>query len=131
MRLAALHIYPVKSVRGFRVESAEIDALGAVGDRRFLIVEAAGMFLTQRTVPRMALVGAFLDDSFLVLRCEGHRPVRVRRAPDPDAPLVPVKVWSSEGLQAEYCGDEAAAWLSAVLGFPSRLVRIGPAFSRP
>jgi len=131
MRLAALHIYPVKSLRGLRVESAEIDGLGAVGDRRFLVVEAAGMFLTQRTVPRMALIGAFLSDGYLDLRCEGHGSVRVRRAPDPEAPLVPVTVWSSTGLQAEYCGDAAANWLSAVLRFPCRLVRIGPAFNRP
>jgi uncharacterized protein YcbX len=131
MRLSALHIYPVKSLRGLAVKSAEIDSLGAVGDRRFLIVESSGVFLTQRTIPRMALIGAFLDEAFLELRCEGFEKIRIDRAPDPKAPLVPVRVWSSEGLLAEHCGDAPAAWLSAVLGFPCRLVRIGPAFRRP
>jgi len=131
MRLAALHIYPVKSLRGVAVESAEVDTLGAVGDRRFLVVDPAGVFLTQRTVPRMALVGAFLDDSSLALRSDGSGEIRVRRTSDPHAPLVPVRVWQSEGLQAEYCGDAPAAWLSAVLGTPCSLVRIGPAFNRP
>jgi uncharacterized protein len=131
MRLAALHIYPVKSLRGLAVQSAQVDSLGMVGDRRFLIVEAAGVFLTQRTVPRMALIGAFLEDTFLELRCDGFDPVRVRRPPDPQAPLVPVTVWKSEGLMAEHCGEGPAAWLTGVLGFPCRLVRIGPAFHRP
>ena len=131
MRVSSLYIYPVKSLRGLAVQAAEVDSLGIVGDRRFLVVEQAGVFLTQRTVPRMALVGAFLEESTLELRCEGVEPLSVRRAPDPEAPLVPVRVWSSEGLMAENCGDLPAAWLSRVLGFPCRLVRIGPAFHRP
>jgi uncharacterized protein YcbX len=131
MHLAALHIYPVKSLRGLPVRSAQIDHLGAVGDRRFLVVDPAGVFLTQRSVPRMALVEASLDDSALTLRSAGFGEVRVRRAPDPGARLLSVRVWSSEGLQAEDCGDEPASWLGGVLGTPCRLARIGPAFSRP
>jgi len=42
-----------------------------------------------------------------------------------------VRVWSSEGLLAEDCGDAPASWLGGVLGAPCRLVRVGPAFSRP
>ena len=131
MHLAALHIHPVKSLRALAVESAEVDALGAVADRRFMVADPDGTFLTQRSVPRMALVGAFLDDAHLTLRAEGFGEVRVRRAPDPDAPLVSVRIWSSEGLKAEDCGGAAAAWLGAALGLPCRLVRIGPAFRRP
>jgi uncharacterized protein YcbX len=95
MRLAALNIYPVKSLRGVAVESAEVDSLGAVGDRRFLVVDPAGVFMTQRSVPAMARVEALLDDASLSLRCAGFGQVRVRRAPDPDAPLVSVRVWNS------------------------------------
>ena len=131
MHLAALNIHPVKSLRGLEVQSAEVDHLGAVGDRRFLVADPDGKFLTQRTVPRMALVGAFLDDSWLTLRSDGFGEIRVRRAPDPGAPILAVRVWSSEGLQAEDCGGEAATWLGAVIGAPCRLARIGPAFIRP
>ena len=130
MHLAALFIYPVKSLRGLEVRSAEVDSLGTVGDRRFLVVDPGGNFLTQRTVPRMALVGAFLDDSSLTLRCDGLDDLHVRRGPDAGAPLATVRIWKSEGLKAEDCGEEAAAWLSRALGGPCRLVRIGPAFMR-
>ena len=131
MHLASLHLYPVKSLRGFPVESVEIDALGALGDRRFMVTDLQGNFLTQRTVPRMARVSALIEDDTLSLGCEGFGEVRVRRSPDPAAALVPVSVWKSQGLRAEDCGTEASEWLSRVIGSFCRLVRIGPAFSRP
>ena len=131
MHLAALNIYPVKSLRGVAVPSAGVDALGAVGDRRFLVVDPQGAFMTQRSVARMALVGATIDDAALTLSSDGHGSLKVRRDPDPDARLLPVRVWRSEGLRAEDCGEEAASWLTGVLGAPCSLVRIGPAFNRP
>ncbi len=131
MRLAALNIFPVKSLRGVAVESAGVDALGAVGDRRFLVVDAEGVFMTQRSVPGMARIAACLDADSLSLRSEGFGEIRVRRASDPGAPLASVRVWKSEGLRAEHCGDAPAAWLTRALGTPCSLVRLGPAFHRP
>jgi hypothetical protein len=102
-----------------------------VGDRRFLVVDPEGTFLTQRGIPRMALVGAFLDGELLTLRSEGFGEIRVRRNPDPQARPAVVRVWKSEGLRTEDCGDDAAAWLSSVIKTPCRLVRIGPEYRRP
>jgi uncharacterized protein YcbX len=131
MHLAALHIHPVKSLRGLAVMSAELDPMGAVGDRRFMVVDPAGNFLTQRTIARMARVGAFIDDTRLTLRAVGRADLHVGRWPDAGAPVLPVRVWNDEGLGAEDCGPEAAEWLSGALGTPCRLVRIGGTFTRP
>lgn len=131
MHLASLHIYPVKSLQGLAVSSSEIDALGAVGDRRFLVVDPAGDFISQRTFARMAAVAALLDGQTLTLRSDGLRDLHVRRAPDPGARPIRVRVWKSEGLKAEDCGDAPADWLSRALESPCRLARIGPAFNRP
>jgi uncharacterized protein YcbX len=131
MHVTGLHIHPVKSLRGLAVESASVDSLGVVGDRRFLVVDPSGTFMTQRTVPRMAQVGALLDDASLTLSCEGFGEVRVRRDPDPAAPEAVVRIWKSDGLRAEDCGDAPAAWLGSALKTPCRLVRIGPRFNRP
>lgn len=139
MHLTGLFLYPVKSLRGFAVASAEVDALGLVGDRRFLVVDETGRFLTQRTLPRMARVDTALDATHLTLSAEGAGRVRVILAPDPAspelaeraAPLRTVTIWKSEGLQAEDCGAAAAEFLSAFLATHCRLVRIGPAFCRP
>lgn len=139
MRLSGLFIYPVKSLAGCAVASAEVDELGLVGDRRFLVVDEAGNFLTQRTLPRMALVRTALSAHTLTLSADvagsksesGSRSIEVPRAPDARAPLRSVSVWKSEGLLAEDCGDAAAAWLSEFLGKAIRLVQIGEKFQRP
>lgn len=132
MHLSGLFIHPVKSLRGCPVTTADVDALGLVGDRRFLVVDGAGRFLTQRTLPRMALITASITTTTLTLSAEkmGDVSVPLRGAPGA-APLRPVTVWKSEGLQAEDCGDAAAAWLAAFLGVACRLVRIGARFHRP
>jgi uncharacterized protein YcbX len=131
MHLAGLWIYPVKSLRGCAVASAAVDELGLEGDRRFLVVDDTGRFLTQRTLPQMALIATALDDRHLTLTAAGQAPLTVQRAGDPAAPLRTVSIWSSEGLLAEDCGDAAAAWLAALLGVKARLVRLGARFSRP
>ena len=130
MHLSALHLHPVKSLRALSVQSAQVDREGIVGDRRFMVVDPSGAFMTQRTHPRMAQVGAFLEGDGLLLRFAGLSEMRVRREPDPTAPLMRVSIWRSEGLQAEDCGRAPSEWLGAAIGAPCRLVRIGPAFRR-
>ncbi|RXK53298.1 MOSC domain-containing protein [Oleiharenicola lentus] len=131
MHVAGLFIYPVKSLRGCAVSSVELDALGFAGDRRFLVIGADGQMLTQRGVTRMALVGTALAGGTLTLTADGAGRVSVPTVSDPTAPLHTVAVWKHAGLQAEDCGDAAAAWLGDVLGLTCRLVRIGEKFLRP
>lgn len=131
MHLTGLFIYPVKSLRACAVDSVEVDALGFVGDRRFLVVDEHGRPLTQRTLPRMAHIATGFSENLLTLSAERAGTVNVPRAADPAAPLRTVSVWKSEGLQTEDCGDDTANWLGDFLGVKCRLVRIGPAFQRP
>jgi uncharacterized protein YcbX len=131
MHVSGVFVYPVKSLRGCAVESAAVDALGFTGDRRFLVIDETGRFLTQRTIARMALVATGLTADTLTLSADGAGFVAVPRASDPAAPLRTVSVWKSEGLAAEDCGDDAAVWLSEFLGVRCRLVRAGERFLRP
>jgi uncharacterized protein YcbX len=130
-RVTGIFLYPVKSLRGYAVPAAKVDALGFVGDRRFLIVDETGKFLTQRTVPRMALVDARLSGDTLLLSAEGSVGVSVSAASEPAAPLRTVSIWRSEGLKAEDCGTAVSAWLTDFLRLPCHLVRIGREFERP
>ncbi len=131
MQLSGLFLYPVKSLGGFAVSSATVDALGLVGDRRFLVIDESGRFLTQRALPRMALIATALTADALTLSTSATGSITVPRASDPSAPLRAVNVWKSENLLAEDCGDAAAAFLSHFLGTSCRLVRIGEKFFRP
>lgn len=129
LRLTALYLHPVKSCRGVAVDSAQVDAYGLVGDRRFLVVDTGGRFLTQRTHPRMALIETALSGDTLILSSPGHGsvsapPSGIRR------PVSGVTVWK-DTVTADDCGDEAAMWLGEFLGLTCRLVRAGVAYSRP
>ena len=131
LRVTALYVYPVKSCRGFAVNTAAIDARGLVGDRRFLVVDAQSQFLTQRVHPRMALIETALTADFLTLASASQGSVSIplsgNRHPVSE---VPVTVWKDTVL-ADDCGDEPARWLSDFLRLPCRLVRAGSAYSRP
>jgi len=131
LRLTALHLYPVKSCCGVAVPAAAVDGLGFVGDRRFLVVDAEGKFLTQRVQPRMALIETALTPDELTLSSAAHGSVSVplqlkNQNPEPKT----VVIWR-DTVTADDCGDEPAAWLSGFLGFPCRLVRAGGTYARP
>lgn len=130
MQLAGIFLYPVKSLGGCAVASAAVDRFGLVGDRRFLVVDPEGRFLTQRTLPRMALIGTRLETGRLTLSAPGRPDLAVSRVPDPAAPLRRVSVWKHEALVVEDCGREAAGWLSGALGVDCGLVRIGRDYER-
>jgi uncharacterized protein YcbX len=128
MTLSALHLYPVKSLRGISVTRAAVDDFGLVGDRRFLVVDDQNKFLTQRTVPRMALIATELGADTLVLRNPDHGSAAVGLR-EPGSPLT-VQVWR-DTVEAMDCGVEIAVWLSDFLRQPCRLVRIGHRYHRP
>ena len=131
MHISSLFIYPVKSLHGFAAPIGEIDALGFVGDRRFMLVNEHNQFLTQRTLPRMALIETALTANDLILRAAhgGSCAVPLRAAAP--AEILSVQIWKHQGLLAEDCGVEVAVWLSDFLRSPCRLVRAGEKFHRP
>src|SRR6202042_2850666 len=66
--VGSLFVYPVKSCRGIAVDEAEVGRRGFRHDRRWMIVDAAGEFVTQRTEPRLALVDVAIDPEHAALR---------------------------------------------------------------
>jgi uncharacterized protein YcbX len=133
MHLSALHIYPVKSCRGLSLSVAELDDYGLVGDRRFMVVNAAdGMFLTQRSHPRMALIETTLSRDTLTLSSPNHDSVTIPTQTETGnlKSEMPVTVWKNTVI-ADDCGDKPAEWLSRFLGLPLRLVRMGEEYQRP
>ncbi len=131
MQLSALFIYPVKSFRGCALPACDVDELGFVGDRRFMVVDETGRFLTQRVLPKMALIDTAFSASALTLSFASQGSVSIPQIKEPDGDAREVSVWSSHGLMADDCGTEVADWLSSILGIRCRLVRIGDCYRRP
>lgn len=130
LRVSALYIHPVKSCAGVRVSELTLDALGAIADRRFMWVDAAGKFLSQRRHPQLALVHvARSDDGGVVLSVPGSASLEVPVPSPARAPRL-VTIWE-DSIRVRDCGDAAADWLSAVLGIGARLVHMGNDSVRP
>lgn len=119
-RVGSLHRYPLKGGRGIEVEEARVTPRGIEGDRRWMVVDAGGVFLSQREAPRLALVTALPIAGGLQLAAPGKRLLEVPLTGDRAASRA-VRLWAGTCLAVDQ-GDAAADWLGEWLGRPCRLV---------
>lgn len=126
--IARLFVYPIKSCAGVELPEVLLTETGLEFDRAWMVVDAQGEFVTQRELPRMALVQPTLKHMEMVLRAPGMLALHV--AFDRVEKPVRVKVWRDE-VAAYDMGDIAAQWFSDFLSEPGkpqalRLVRFDP-----
>ncbi|MBA2238591.1 MAG: MOSC domain-containing protein [Lysobacter sp.] len=128
MRIASLHLHPLKSCAQLDVDRLEITPRGPAGDRRWLIVDAEGRFVTARQ--RAEVVGIRASPTARGVRLEacGREPIEVP-FPLQDAPRREVSIWRDR-VQAQVCDPASDAWLSAWLGIPVHLVHMDDAARR-
>jgi uncharacterized protein len=126
-RIARLFIYPVKSCAGVEVSEAVLTDTGLDLDRAWMVVDETGEFVSQRELPRMALIRPQLKLSEVVLRAPGM--LALHLAIDTVEEAVRVRVWDDE-VPAYDMGAVAAQWFSDFLGRKLRLVRFDPDFRR-
>ena len=125
--IAALVVYPVKSCSGVPVNEAVLTEAGLDLDRAWMVVDAQGEFVSQRELPRMALIRPQLKTYEIILRAPGM--LALHLAIDAVEQPVRVRVWDDE-VPAYDMGAVAAQWFSDFLGQPLRLVRFDPAHRR-
>jgi len=118
--LAALNIYPVKSCRGIPLDAATLALTGFIDDRHWMMVRPNGRFVTQRELPRMALIGTAVDSAGLTLTAPGMPPLAVARHGAGEARSVTVWKFTGSGID---CGDVVADWCTRFLDTPLRLMR--------
>jgi hypothetical protein len=118
--LSALHVYPVKGLKGISLTEARCTERGLEHDRRWMVVDAEGEFLSQRAHPRMATVWTDIADGALSLSAPDISTVDVPLDPR-SAPAIRVRVWNSV-CDAVAVSPYADAWLSDYLGLACRLV---------
>jgi hypothetical protein len=126
--LGALFVHPLKSARARAVFTAVVEPRGLRGDRRWMLVDAAGRFLSQRTHPVLARLDASLEGDTLLLAWDGREEHVV--PPPVGGVRMPVVVWD-DTVQALAGCPEADAWLTGRLGAPVRLVFMDDAARRP
>jgi uncharacterized protein len=122
-----LFVYPVKSCAGIELQEALLTEAGLDLDRAWMVVDATGTFLTQRSLPRMALIRPQLKSDEMVLRAPGMLALHV--AIDAVEAPATVTVWD-DTVPAWDMGAIAAQWFTDFLGQPCRLVRFDPEYRR-
>lgn len=140
-RIARLFVHPVKSCAGVDVREALLTETGLELDRAWMVVDAQGVFVTQREQPRLALVRPQIKPHELVLSTPGMPALHI--ALDLPKQAIAVELWDDE-VPAFDMGDEAAQWFTDFLAMSAdanqasrayrphayRLVRFDPAHRR-
>lgn len=131
--ISSLTIYPVKSLQGIALQHTTLTTQGLAFDRKWMVVDANGHFLTQRQLPNMAQIRVDLTADALVLSHATQPPLSIALQPKP-AERIEVVVWRDH-CPADNEGDAASQWLTQVLGQwqggDLRLVRFADDFTRP
>ena len=119
MRVASLRIHPIKSGAIEHVQSLNVSPAGPDGDRRWMLVDEADRFVTQRTVPKLALLTCDVVGDTLVL----SSPNGLDRLPVVlSGERVDAVIWR-DTVSVALADDATNARISAWLGRPVRLVK--------
>jgi uncharacterized protein len=134
--ISRLFVYPIKSCAGVELKESLLLETGLEFDRAWMVVDENGEFMSQRELPRMALIAPTLKQFEMVLRAPGMLALHI--ALDAVEKPCTVQVWD-DTCKAYDMGDTAAQWFTDFLmqerpaGMPAmklRLVRFDPEHKR-
>jgi uncharacterized protein YcbX len=129
MVLSQIFVYPIKSARGIAVSEAPVDVSGPLQDRRWMLVDNDGLFLSQRRLPRMALISPHFEGGNLIVAAPNMPSLKIRSWSG-EGNWIPVRLWRDH-LQLPHPNPEYSEWFSSYLGQPCRLVYLPPTVVRP
>lgn len=123
--LQDIRVYPIKSSAGISLSTSWVDNIGLPFDRRFVVSNPQGQFITARTQPTLCLIQCNITASGLVLSA-------------PDMPILTidyqqcteqyqdVTVWR-DTILAQRCHQKVDQWFSAYLNMPCHLLFLASA----
>ncbi len=121
--LQDIYVYPIKSNGGIRLSSSWVDSIGLPFDRRFVVTDPQGQFITARTHPKLCLVQCNLTETGLILTAPDMPMLKIEYAQCLDR-YQPVTVWK-DTINAQSCPAHVDAWFSQYLALPCQLVFFG------
>ena len=125
LKLSEIYIYPIKSLGGIRLENSNITTRGLENDRRFMLIDENGRFLTQREHPELAIFQTEIDgETLMITNKKDGSSVKVQTQyfnTELSNPSLNVQIWDDQTTAIEV-SQEASAWFTQALGIPTRLV---------
>lgn len=122
MHLQDIYIYPIKSLGGIRLSEAEVQTAGLAHDRRWMVVDDNGHFLTQRAHPQMALLQVEMVGDGLKIYHKRQSALKHLAPLKPETDdFIPVTVWN-DTVMAQVVSKSSNRWFTEFLGLPCKLV---------
>ena len=123
LTISELHIYPIKSLRGISVKSTKVTDRGFEYDRRWMLVDHFGGFMTQREYPQMALINVEIDDKGLNVYHRNRKNLRKHFIPlnISKSNVITVPIWD-DTCSALLVGSDSDKWFSEALDVECKLV---------
>lgn len=115
----SLHIYPIKSTSGITLSHSWVDDFGLSFDRRFVVTDLGGQFITARTQPKLCLIQCHLTPDGLVLTAPNMPRLEIVFANFSEQ-YHQVAVWKDQ-INALYCHQIYDKWFSQYLNLPCQL----------
>jgi len=91
VHLASIHIYPLKAARGVDLEESFVEPCGLADDRRWLLVDEEGRFVSQREEPSLARVVVSCGPGCIRVSADGRTGLVIAEPPA-GAALIKVRV---------------------------------------
>jgi uncharacterized protein YcbX len=124
LQLSEIWIYPIKSLGGISLKEAKITDRGLEHDRRWLLVDENGLFLSQRECSELALFQPEINGNSLIIT---HRikqevvHISLNQTFSKATSKTNVKVWD-DTIEAHEVDEEISNWFSKMLDCSVRLV---------
>jgi uncharacterized protein len=122
MYIQDIFIYPIKSLGGIRLEEAVLEEKGFQYDRRWMLVDKDGSFLTQRTFPKMALLQVELTEEGLLVfhKKDRNNQIQIPFLPQTEI-FYPVQIWDDQ-VVGQLVDEKISKWFSEILEMECDLV---------
>ena len=128
INISEIYIYPVKSLTGIKLQTAQLSQFGLQHDRRWMIVDDNGKFISQREVAKMATIKTAINQGQLTLSYRDEK-CQVPLTNEKSQQLI-VTVWK-DTFEASHICSKVDQWLTGILNQSCRLVYMHPQVQRP
>jgi uncharacterized protein YcbX len=118
--LSDIIIYPVKSLAGISLTDCPVTKTGFQYDRKWMLVDNQGLFLSQRSLPKMALINTALTPEHLIVSAPNQSDLALSLAPT-DGEIIASTIWHDQ-CEARHISQHTDTWFSDFLGIDCRLV---------
>ena len=119
--LSQIYIYPIKSLAGIQVNQWEVTQTGLKYDRKWMLVDKQQQFLSQRRLPKMALLKTQIIDQQLIVSAPAQDDLLIKLEAPGTTATQAVTLWHDQCV-AQEVNQQASQWFSGFLSTPCTLV---------